>query len=111
MRSLLFVSRDQIASATESAEGEAISFHPRIEKLDLKLSISDRLGLPDQLVEALFADRAVAPLVDVGSVSGIRRLSIDEHAKRHRHTSLDRSHHEVHVARMEPDRNPSGRLA
>src|SRR5215216_6847494 len=107
MRSLLFVSRDQIASATESAEGEAITLHPRIEKLDLEESISYGLGLPDQLIEALFAERAVAPLVNVGSVSTIRRLSIDEHAERHRHTSLGRSHNEVHVARMEADRNPS----
>src|SRR5215207_4756731 len=111
MRSLLFVSRDQIASATESAEGEAISLHPRIEKLDLKLSISDGLGLSDQLVQPLFADRAVALFVNVAPVSGARRLSIDEHAKRHRQTSLGRSHHEVHVARMEADRNPSGCLA
>src|ERR671921_2710719 len=85
--------KDQIASATESAEGEAISFHPRIEKLDLKLSISDGLGLPDQLIEALCGNPAVAPLVNVGSVSIIRRLSIDEHAKRHRQTWLGRSHH------------------
>src|SRR5687767_10794268 len=111
IKNLQFVSRDQIASATESAEREAISFHPRILKLDLKLSIRDGLGLPDQLIEALFGNPAVAPLVNVGSVSTIRRLSIDEHAKRHRQTSLGRSHHEVHVARKEPDRNPSGRLA
>src|SRR5919107_4496025 len=93
IRNLLFVCRDQIASATESAEREAISLHPRIEKLDLKLSISDGLGLPDQLIESLFGNPAVAPLVNVGSVSTIRRLSIDEHAKRHRQTWLGRSHH------------------
>src|SRR5918996_545717 len=110
MRSLLFVSRDQIASATESAEREAISLRTRLEKLDLEHSIGYGLGLPDQLIEALFGNPAVAPLVNVGSVSTIRRLSIDEHAKRHRHTSLGSSHHEVHVARMEADRNASGCL-
>src|SRR5436305_5895017 len=92
-----------------SAERERISLHPRIEKLDLELSIRDGLRLSDQLIHPLFANRAVALLVDVGSVSTIRRLSVDEHAKRHRQTSLGRSHHEVHVARMEPDRNPPGR--
>jgi hypothetical protein len=37
-----------------SAEGEAISLHARIEKLDLEQSISDGLGLPDQLIQSLF---------------------------------------------------------
>ena len=59
----------------------------------------------------LFADRAVALLVNVDTVSGARRLSIDEHAKSHRSSSRWGSHHEVHVTRMEPDRNPSGCLA
>src|SRR5829696_3943033 len=108
---LLFVSRDQIASATESAEREAISLHPRIEKLDLKLPINDGLGLSDQLIRPLFCNPAFALLVNIDSVSTIRRLSIDEHAKRHRQISLGRSHHEVNVARMEADRNPSWRLA
>src|SRR5918993_1343319 len=94
-----------------SAEREAISLHPRIEKLDLELPISYGLGLPDQLIEALFAKGAVALLVYVSSVSGARHLSIYEYAKRHRHTSRWGSHHEVHVARMEADRDPSGRLA
>src|SRR5215211_4866612 len=99
-----------MASAPESAEGEAISLHARIEKLDLELPINDGLGLSDQLIHSLFGNRAVALLINIDSVSTIRRLSIDEHAKWHRQTSLGRSHHEVHVARMEPDRNPSGRL-
>src|SRR3712207_3709069 len=77
---------------------------------DLELSISNGLLLPDQLVQPLFGNGTAAPLVDVGSVSGARPLSVDEHAKRHRRTSLCRSHHEVHVARVEPDRYPSGCL-
>src|SRR5918994_7517616 len=94
-----------------SAEREAISLHTRIEILDLEESIDDGLLLSDQLVEALFADRAVALLVDVSSVSGARHLSVDEHAKRHGGPPRWGSHHEVHVARMEADRNPSWRLA
>jgi hypothetical protein len=94
-----------------SAERERKSLHPRIEKLDLELSISDGLGLSDQLIQSLFGNRAVALLVNVYSMSTIRRLSIDEHAKWHRQTSRWGSHHEVNVARMEPDRNPSGCLA
>src|SRR5918995_783581 len=94
-----------------SAEGEAISLHARFEKLDLEVSIGDGLALSDQLVQPLFGNRAVALLVYVGSVSSIRCLSVDEHAKRHRQTLLGHSHHEVHVARMEPNRDPSGCLA
>src|SRR5918992_1305114 len=109
IRSLLFVAGIE-CSCRGSTEREAISLHPRIEKLDLEESIGDGLRLPDQLVQPLFAERAVALLVNLSSVSSARRLSIDEHAKRHRQTSLGRSHHEVHVARMEPDRNPSGCL-
>src|SRR5215211_2822098 len=93
-----------------SAERERISLHSRLEKLDLELLISDGLRLSNQLVQPLFANRAVALVVNVDSVSSARRLSIDEYAKRHRQTSLGRSHHGVHVARMEPDRNPSGCL-
>src|SRR5215218_8670189 len=102
---------ERIASATELAECEAISFHPRIEKFDLELAIIDGFGLSDQLIEPLLADRAVALLVNLSSVSCARHLSIYEHAKRHRLTSLGRSHHEVNVARMEANRNPSWRLA
>src|SRR5215218_2382697 len=111
MRFLQFVSRDQIASAAKSAEREAISLHARTEILDLEESIGDGLRLSDQLIQSLLADRAVAPIINVSPVSNARRLSIDEHAKQHRITSLGRTHHEVHVARMEPDRDPSWRLA
>src|ERR687895_2755457 len=95
IRNLQSVSRGLITLCGGSAEREAISLHPRIEKLDLEESIGDGLGLPDQLVEPLFAKGAFAPLVDVGSVSTIRRLSVDEHAKRHRSFSRCGSHDEV----------------
>ena len=46
-------------------------------KFSLELPIGDRILLPDQLVHALPGRRALALLVDVGSVSRARRLSID----------------------------------
>src|SRR5207237_5238938 len=64
-----------------SAERERESLHARIEKLDLELSISNGLGLPDQLIQPLFCKRAVALVVNVNSMSSARRLSIDAHAK------------------------------
>ena len=47
---------------------------PGIEKLDLELSISNRLRLSDQLIQPLFGNRAVALVVNVNSVSSPRRL-------------------------------------
>jgi hypothetical protein len=67
----------------ESAERERKDLHAGIEKLDLDLSIGDGLRLSDQLIEALLGNCAVALVVNVNSVSGARRLSIDEHAKSH----------------------------
>ncbi len=75
-----------------SAERERKSLHARIEKLDLELSISDGLRLSDQLIQPLFANRAVASLVNVDSVSSARRLSIEEHAKSRGGSSRCRSH-------------------
>ena len=68
---------------SDLAEGERKSLHARIEKLDLELSISNGLRLSDQLIQPLFANRAVALVVNVNSVSSARRLSIEEHAKSH----------------------------
>ena len=65
----------------ESAERERERLHASIEELDLELSIADRSRLPDQLIQALFAGRAVAAGVDVAAVSGTRWLTINRHPK------------------------------
>jgi hypothetical protein len=80
-----------------------------MEKLDLELSINNGLPLSDQLIQPGFRNHAVALLVDVNSVSITGPLSIEEHTESHR-TSARRCQDEVQIARMEPDRNPSGRL-
>src|SRR5215210_4462102 len=89
-----------------SAERERKSLHPRIEKLDLELLISDVLGLSDQLVQPLFANRAVTLVLNVNSVSSVRRLSIDEHAKSHGRSSRCRSHDKMKTARVKAVRDP-----
>src|SRR5215211_7964599 len=81
-----------------SAERERKSLHTRIEKLDLELSINDGLRLSDQLIQPLFANRAVALLVNVDPVSSARHLSADEHAKSHGRSSSCRSHDEMKIA-------------
>src|SRR5258708_16892171 len=52
-----------------SAEGERKHFDTRIGKLDLELSISDGLHLPDQLIHPWLGDRSVAFVVHVNSMS------------------------------------------
>jgi hypothetical protein len=69
------------AGAEPSAEREGKNLHARIEKLDLELPVVDGLRLPDQLVPALFGSRAVSLSIDVDSVCGAWRLSVDEHPK------------------------------
>ena len=72
---------DALEDSDGSAECEHISLHARVEKLDLELSIGDGLRLPDQLIESLFRNPAVAPVVYVNPVCGAGRLSVDDHAK------------------------------
>ena len=55
-----------------SAERERKGLHSRSKKLDLELAIENGFGLPDQLIEALVGQCAVALRVNVGSVSRAR---------------------------------------
>src|SRR5262249_8899278 len=90
----------------KSAERECKSLHARIEKLDLKLSISDELQLSNQLIQPLVGNRSVALIVNVNSVSCARRLSIDQHAKSHGSSSRCRSHDEMNIAGVKAVRDP-----
>src|SRR5262245_61397618 len=76
----------------ESAECERKSLHTRIEKLNLELPVSDGLRLSDQLIQPLFGNLAGALIVNVNSVSGARRLSVNERAKSHGTASRRRPH-------------------
>src|SRR5262249_34220218 len=89
-----------------SPECEHEHLYPWIKKLDLELSISDRLGLSNQLIHALFADAADATFVDVDSVGGTRLLSIDEDSKPHRSPLDRRSHHQMQIACVEAIPDP-----
>ncbi len=62
-----------------SAERERERFHARAEELDYELTIGDEARLPDQLVQTLIDRGSVAVRVDFDSVSGARRLAVDEH--------------------------------
>ena len=81
-----------------SAERERKRLHARIEKRDLALPIGDGLRLPDQLIESLCRNRAIALVVYIKSVRSAGRLAIDEHAKAHGSSSHCRPHDEMQIA-------------
>ena len=83
-----------------SAEREAKSLHARIKKLDFKVAIGNWSGLPDQLVQTLCGHRADALFVNVKSVSGAWRPSIDQHTKLDGRSWCRRAHDEMKVARV-----------
>ena len=67
-----------------SAESEVEGFSSGIEKLYLKPAIGDLSFLPDELVEPLFDNDAVALIVDVCAVCVRWRMSIEEYSKANR---------------------------
>ena len=89
-----------------SAERERERLHARIEELDLEQPVSDGVRLPDQLIQPLPGNRAVALVVDVGSMSSARRLSIDEDAKSDGRSSRRRCHDEMKIAGVKTVRDP-----
>src|SRR6266498_5484404 len=88
------------------AEGERVGLNVRIEERNLERVLSDGVTLTDELIQPLFGDRAVALVVDVNSVIGARRLSIDENLKSHRIPSRRRSHYEMKIAGVKAVRDP-----
>src|SRR2546429_3094684 len=88
------------------AERESKSRHARIEKLDFELPIGDGLELSDQLIQPLFAGRAVALVVDVYAVSSTRGPPVDKHAKARGCSWRYRSHDEMEIAGVKAVRDP-----
>src|SRR6266496_2104484 len=88
------------------AEGECVGLNARIEEGDLECVLGDGATLADELVEPLFGHRAVALVVDVGSVGSARRLPVDEHATSYGSPSRGRSHDEMQVAGVEAVGDP-----
>jgi hypothetical protein len=68
--------------------------------------LGDNATLTDELIEPLFADRAVALIVKVNAVSSVRWLSVYEHAKRHGRSSRRQSHDQMQVAGVEALQDP-----
>ena len=90
-----------------SAECEIKHRDAWIEKFDLELPVLDGPRLPYQLIHSRrFGYRAITLAIGISSVSGGRRLSIDQHAKAHRCTARRQTHDEIKVAGMKAVRDP-----
>src|SRR4030081_3665516 len=94
---------DPLSSAKREAEG----FGAAVEELDLKPAVADRSRLTDQLIHPLLHNRAVSARVDIGSVGWPSALTVEQNAKPHARALSRRSHHEVHIARVELIHDPS----
>lgn len=92
------------------AKRKVESLYCRVEELDFELAIGSQFGLPDELVEPLFNDSAIALAVDVYAMCGGRRLTIEEHAIANGRSSHGRTHDEIEIPRMKPVCNSSARL-
>src|SRR5215475_4915893 len=84
----------------KSAEREAKNLRTGINKFDFKLAIDNRSGLPDQLVQTLCSHCADALFVNVESVSGARRLSVDQDAKLNGRSWFRGTHDKMKIAGM-----------
>src|SRR5262249_49633804 len=97
--------REHVGLCARLAEGDLERAHrrpcPRLEEGDLERPVGDRPGLPDQLVEPLLGDRAVAQVVDVEPVRVAGRLTVDQDPERHGRAAGGRPHDEVHVPGVE----------
>jgi len=84
-------------SRRDSAERERKGAKPCIEKLDFELPIDYGSRLSNQLIHPGLDNDAVAFLVNVHTVSGTRRLSVERDAEPHRLVWRCRSHDEMKI--------------
>ena len=61
------------------AECKGERLHARVEEFDFEGSIDDRRRLPDELIEPLFVDRAIAGLIDIQPMGRAGRLDNPDH--------------------------------
>src|SRR3954451_20289752 len=88
-----------------STESKAVGLDACGLELDLEGPLCDRAFLADQLICALFVERSGSIGGDVDTRRVARRFAVEKDAERHRFIADGRPHHEVHVARVEPERD------
>ncbi len=88
-------------------EGEGVDLGARVEEGDLEGALDDARRLPDELVQPLIDQGAVAFVVHVEPVRRPRRLAVEQNAVTHRAAGRRRTHDSVQVARLEPVDDPA----
>src|SRR4051812_36207719 len=91
------------------AEGKTERFHPRFRKLDLELTVGNPFSLAHELISALTRSNPVALGIAIVPVLCTRSLTIDLHREADWPHRRRCAHDEIHVARMEAIRDPTGR--
>jgi hypothetical protein len=91
-----------------SAKREHESLRAHVDDLYLEPSVGDQLRLPDQLIQSLYCNHAVALLVNVNAVSKARRRPVESHAESHGRSTRRWPHDEIKVARVEVDHKREG---
>src|SRR5271155_4622570 len=88
-----------------STEGERVSLHPRVEKLDGESAIDDRPGLADELIKPVVGHNTLALGVNVGPTALSGRGAVDRHAETHWLCVCSGAQHQMQIAGVEPIRN------
>src|SRR5262249_20489391 len=99
--------RSRAVVTGSSAERKAKRFDSRLDELYLELAIGDRSLLPHQLICPLARRCPSSLFVEVGSVLGTGRLSIDLHDEPHRRRTPWRTHYQVHVPGVKAIHDPA----
>src|SRR5271166_4786452 len=93
-----------------SAEGESEDLHAGIEELDGEIAILDRTDLPDELIQALPVDHALAVGGDIGAVILLRRGAIDRDPEADRFAVRRRPENQMQIASVKTIDDLSARL-
>ena len=87
------------------AEGETVGPRANILERDHERSFRDWSRLPNELIQAGFLDTAPSLSIDIEAMIGPGNGTIDCDAKAHGLRRVERTHDEVHVARVKPIRD------
>src|SRR5580692_5882336 len=105
---LRFIHFSRLQTSTRtSTKSEGKRLHARIEEFNFEGPVFNRPLLPDELIQPVLLNRAVAIRVGVAAVILTRWSAVKLNREPNRLAILRRSQHQVQIARMKPKRNLS----
>src|SRR6185312_15812138 len=93
-----------------STECKSEGLGPRIEEFDLKCTVGDRIGLADQLVEALVGNVAIASGIGVHTMGRAGWLAIQSDAEAYRLAVGPWPQHQMQITGMKAEDDSPPRL-